>query len=120
MLGTIYEWFYEGVLGVQAETEAYKTWRVKPPFGSEFGMVEGSVECPYGKIEVKYKRISKGGSEEAKMWLTVPTSTTAYLLLPSADSSADLRRLGEGGYEVQNKGTRIALKPGSYELVLHA
>ncbi|CAN9381803.1 unnamed protein product [Alternaria alternata] len=120
MLGTIYEWFYEGVLGVQAETEAYKTWRVKPPFGSEFGMVEGSVECPCGKIEVKYEKTSGGGSEEAKMWLTVPTSTTAYLLLPSADSSADLRRLGQGGYEVRKKGTRVALKPGSYELMLHA
>jgi hypothetical protein len=120
MLGTIYEWFYEGVLGVQAETEAYKTWRVKPPFGSEFGMVEGSVECPYGKIKVKYEKTSGGGSEEAKMWLTVPTSTTAYLLLPSADSSADLRRLGQGGYEVRKKGTRVTLKPGSYELMLHA
>jgi hypothetical protein len=118
MLGTIYEWFYEGVLGVKAETEAYKTWRVKPPLGSEFKMVEGSVECPYGQIEVKYEKTDVGRVEEVKMWVNVPTSTTGYLLLSKEESRVVMKRLGEGGYEVERKGATIALKPGKYELTL--
>ena len=117
MLGTIYEWFYEGVLGVKAETEAYKTFRVKPPLESEFGAVEGSVECPYGVIEVKYQK----NGEEVSMEVTVPSSTTAYLVLPGSESRAVLRRLGKGkgGYTEERKGEKVKLKPGKYELVLH-
>jgi len=121
MLGTIYEWFYEGVLGVKAETEAYRTWRVRPPLGSEFGVVEGRVECPYGGIEVRYeRRVAGGGGEEVKMEVSVPTSTTGYLLLPREESSVVVKRLGEDGYDVERKGMRIALKPGKYGLVLQA
>ena len=54
------------------------------------------------------------------MEVGVPTSTTGYLLLPREESSVVMRRLGEDGYEVERKGTRIALKPGKYELVLQA
>jgi hypothetical protein len=117
MLGTIYEWFYEGVLGVKAETEAYKKFRIKPPLASEFGHVEGSVECPYGKIEVKYRRSGEGASME----VTVPSSTTAYLVLPSSESRVVVRRLseGKGGYTEERMGVRVLLKPGRYKLLLH-
>jgi hypothetical protein len=117
MLGTIYEWFYEGVLGVKAETEAYKTFRIKPPLGSEFGVVEGSVECPYGKIEVKYQRSEKG----ARMEVTVPSSATGYLILPNERSRVVVRRLGEGkgGYTEERGSERVELRPGRYELVVH-
>jgi len=108
-------------LGVKAETEAYRTWRVRPPLGSEFGVVEGRVECPYGGIEVRYERRDDGGGgEEVKMEVSVPTSTTGHLLLPREESRVVVRRLGEDGYEVERKGVRIALKPGKYELVLQA
>ncbi|KAI5306058.1 hypothetical protein KEM55_008740, partial [Ascosphaera atra] len=48
MLGTIYEWFYEYVLGVRVKEDGYRVWSLRPPVRSEFGMVEGCVECPYG------------------------------------------------------------------------
>lgn len=35
MLGTIYEWCYEAVLGLKPTAEAYRTWTVKPPLKSE-------------------------------------------------------------------------------------
>jgi hypothetical protein len=114
MLGTIYEWFYEGVLGVKAETKAYRTWRVKPPLNSEFGKVDGSVECPYGLIEVAYEK----HGDDASMKITVPTSTTAYLVLPREESQAVLTRVGKDGWEETKKGTRIALRPGRYEVAI--
>lgn len=51
---TIHEWFYSAVLGVKAIDCAYKTFQVRPPYESEFGHVEGTFDCPYGEIVVKY------------------------------------------------------------------
>lgn len=116
MLGTIYEWFYAAVLGVKPETEAYRTWSVKPPLKSEFQHVEGSVECPYGKIAIEYRRDAK--NKEVSMKIDVPTSTTGILVLPSDTSSVSIVRLQGNAKsdEVKESGTRINLKPGRYEL----
>ncbi|KAJ4323340.1 hypothetical protein N0V94_001956 [Neodidymelliopsis sp. IMI 364377] len=119
MLGTIYEWFYEAVLGVKAETEAYRTFTVKPPLRSEFKRVRGEVECPYGLIEVEYEKRTTRDGELISMRVTVPTSTTAYLVLPGEESEADVKRVQEHGQEtISRKGKRVALKPGTYELIL--
>ncbi|GJC83603.1 hypothetical protein ColLi_06441 [Colletotrichum liriopes] len=113
MLGTIYEWFYEAVLGVKVEEDAYKTWTVKPPLKSEFNLVEGSFECPYGLIEVTFRR----ESEDVQMKVTVPTSTTATLLMPRDESKVEVSRVGSDG--VKNVfGTKVKLLPGRYNLVL--
>ncbi|KAJ4353201.1 uncharacterized protein N0V89_004927 [Didymosphaeria variabile] len=119
MLGTIYEWFYNAVLGLKPETEAYKTWTVKPPLKSEFKHVEGSVECPYGKIEIEYERDEEGC--DVRMKVTVPTSTTGFLLLPSDSSSVSIRRIREGRTDdgASETGSRIALKAGRYYLHLN-
>lgn len=113
MLGTIYEWFYEAVLGVKCETEAYRTWTVKPPLKSEFKHIKGDVECPYGKIEVEYTREESG---VVRMEVTVPTSTTSYLLLPREESEVDVTRQQKKQTTFVQKGNRIALKPGRYEI----
>lgn len=111
MLGTIYEWFYEAVLGLKPETEAYRTWTVKPPLKSEFGHVEGSMECPYGLIEIEYEKTEEGG---VRMNVTVPTSTTGYLVLPRNESEVQVYR--KGGEKKLKKGKRVVLKSGKYEL----
>lgn len=115
MLGTIYEWVYEAVLGVKPETEAYRTFTIKPPLRSEFGSVEGNVECPYGIIEVKYVK----EASNVRMKIKVPTSTTGYLILPSDESEVDVKRVqGCAGQVVSRRGKRVTLKPGGYELQL--
>ena len=113
MLGTIYEWFYEAVLGLKCETDAYRTFTIKPPLKSEFRHIKGDVECPYGKIEVEYSRDS-----ETTMKITVPTSTIGYLVLPQDGSEVDVTRLQEEQKTVTERGRRVVLKPGRYELVL--
>ncbi|KAH7378468.1 bacterial alpha-L-rhamnosidase-domain-containing protein [Phaeosphaeria sp. MPI-PUGE-AT-0046c] len=114
MLGTIYEWFYGAVLGLKPETEAYRRWAVKPPLNSEFRHVVGSMDCPYGLIEIEY---IKDENKAVTMKVTVPTSTTGCVLLPGKESEAIVMR--KDGHCVTRKGKRIDLKPGRYELHIH-
>jgi hypothetical protein len=119
MLGTIYEWFYEAILGLKPETEAYRTWTVKPPLRSEFRHVTGSMECPYGKIEIEYQKVENDGSEQITMNVTVPTSTTGILVLPRDDSAVIVARLPEQNKRAVTKtGKRVFLTPGVYHLTL--
>lgn len=118
MLGTIYEWFYEAVLGLKPETEAYRTWTVKPPLKSEFKHVAGSVTCPYGDIIIEFDRRVY---DAIKMKIIVPTSTTGFLLLPKDDSEVEVMRASRQGAQsdvILEKGKRVCLKPGKYELSL--
>jgi hypothetical protein len=100
---------------VRCETEAYRTWTVKPPLKSEFRHVKGDVECPYGRIEVEYIKEESG---VVRMEVTVPTSTVGHLLLPRKESEVDVTRRQDEQSTIAEKGERIALKPGRYELVV--
>jgi hypothetical protein len=113
MLGTIYEWCYEAVLGLKPETEAYRTWTVKPPLKSEFKHVVGSMDCPYGLIEIE---LTRADDDDLSMKITVPTSTTGFILLPREESEVIATR--HGGQSVHMKGQKIALRPGRYGLQL--
>lgn len=113
MLGSIYEWFYSYVLGVRPLTEAYRTWRLKPCFKSEFDFVEGTVESPYGLISVKFdRRDSKDGS--AVVDVTVPSGTTCDLILPGEGSVVKICR--QGSEERTEQGALVQLRQGSYTL----
>ncbi|KAL4876367.1 bacterial alpha-L-rhamnosidase-domain-containing protein [Aspergillus karnatakaensis] len=109
MLGTIYEWFYEAVLGVKPVGDAYKMWTLKPAFKSEFGLVEGEVDCPYGLIKVKFERQNDG---KVKLDVRVPTSTNCTLVLPTG-AKAVIQPDGP----VQD-ATEVILSQGSYEIVV--
>lgn len=81
--------------------------------------MKGSVECPYGTIEIEYQRIERDGKDDIGMTVTVPTSTMGFLLLPKDESEVDVTRLQERGREAfASAGTRAALKSGKYCLVL--
>lgn len=110
MLGTIYEWCYEAVLGVRVEGDGYRRWSVRPPLASEFGRVEGGVECPYGEIDILFER-TEGG---ARLRVRVPTGTVGSVLLPEG---AVVEVTREGSERVRSaKGPRVELKQGTYEL----
>lgn len=111
MLGTIYEWCCETVLGLKPETEAYRTWTVKPPLKSEFKHVVGIMDCPYGLIEIEYEKDDEG---KVGMKVTVPTSTTGFLVLPRDESEVMVTRIS--GQPTKRAGRKIGLKPGKYML----
>ncbi|KAF9891975.1 hypothetical protein FE257_002939 [Aspergillus nanangensis] len=119
MLGTIYEWFYAAVLGVQPVGDAYRTWTLRPLVTGEFGLVEGEVECPYGMIQVRFERrrqeseSSSSSSILVDLEIGVPFGTKCSLILPPRVVVKE-----EEGLQRGSDGT-ISLLQGVYRLVLH-
>ncbi|KAL4893748.1 bacterial alpha-L-rhamnosidase-domain-containing protein [Aspergillus ambiguus] len=114
MLGTIYEWFYVALLGVQPVADAYRTWSLRPPVRSEFARVEGEVDCPYGLIQVRFARREDGKTVD--MQVRVPTGTVCTLVLPGDISGVEIEAMGAETKEVA--GGRIELPQGKYRLVV--
>lgn len=110
MLGTIYEWFYEAVLGVKPVGDAYRTWKLRPPVESEFGSVEGEVDCPYGLIRVTFERIG----EIVKLGVHVPTSTACTLVLPLAWRVVEMN---PAVAEIDGKN-EVVLPQGTYDIIV--
>ncbi|OJJ07462.1 hypothetical protein ASPVEDRAFT_178087 [Aspergillus versicolor CBS 583.65] len=110
MLGTIYEWFYEAVLGVKPVGDAYRTWTLRPPVESEFGFVEGEVDCPYGLIRVRYERVQGG---VVKLGVRVPTSTACTLVLPIGWKVVD-----EAAVADMDGKNEVVLPQGTYDFVV--
>ncbi len=113
MLGTIYEWFYEAVLGVKPVGDAYRTWTLRPPVESEFGFVEGEVDCPYGLIRVTFERV-QGRDGEVKLGVRVPTSTACTLVLPVGWRAIEIK---PAVAELDGKN-EVVLAQGSYDVVV--
>jgi hypothetical protein len=117
MLASVLGWCYAAVLGVRAAEDGYRSWTVRPPLGggaSGFGRVEGCVECPYGRIEVRFER---EGREKARLRVRVPVGTTATVLLPGEETAVDVRREGwEEGRRVRRTGPSVELDHGVYEM----
>ncbi|KAI4598742.1 hypothetical protein KJ359_002634 [Pestalotiopsis sp. 9143b] len=113
MLGTIYEWFYSYVLGVQPLADAYQTWSLRPCFKAEFDFVEGEIDSPYGLISVKFDR--RGSSDStASVDVRVPAGTVCELQLPRAESVVSAKR---GDAEPRShEGKTVQLLQGSYHL----
>ncbi|KAI9675878.1 MAG: hypothetical protein M1822_008887 [Bathelium mastoideum] len=111
MLGTIYEWFYACILGVKPVGRAYRTWTLRPPYESEFGAVEGSVECPYGEIKVAYKNDEERG---IRVEFTVPFGTTAKFELPEAGWKGLLEYGSGRKIDMETGREDVELRHGSY------
>jgi hypothetical protein len=118
MLGSIYEWCYEAVLGVRVVGDGYRSWTVRPPIGSEFRRVEGMVECPYGRIKVLFER--RVGDGRARLRLRVPFGTTGIVLLPGPETVVEVVREGWGKKKMGAiKGSSVELDHGMYELEIY-
>lgn len=115
MLGTIYEWFYEYVLGIKSTTEAYRTWRLKPCFKAEFDLVEGEMESPYGLISVRFDRRGRSDSAGATVEVSVPAGTTCELVLPNETSAVEVQR--RPAQDIRTfTGRTLKLQHGHYKL----
>jgi hypothetical protein len=108
MLGTIYEWFYAAVLGLKPISDAYRTFEIDPPYNSEFEHVKGSVDCPYGLIDIEYTR----SETSVTLDLTVPFGTTATVRLPGDMKKAEYGQKEEKRIAVE--GADLTLTHGLY------
>ncbi|KAG9599383.1 alpha-L-rhamnosidase, partial [Aureobasidium melanogenum] len=109
---TIHEWFYAGVLGIRPDGNAYKTFRIEPPYDSELNDVEGHVDCPYGRIQVKFRQTG----ERVALDVSVPVGTQASILIPeSFKTSIDVLRSNKIDM-VKTTGEYLVVKNGSYSI----
>lgn len=89
MLIGILEWFYVALLGLKVGEDGWRSFTVAPSYTSEFGEVKGSFVCPYGMIEVGFKR---GKSGDVVLRLTVPMSTEPTVMLPDGTEKVQITR----------------------------
>lgn len=88
--GTVGDYFYRRILGIEEVEAGYKTFQIKPILGGGLTHAEGSLETKYGLIESKWK------AENGKFTLsvTVPQNTACTVTLPSGE----IKSLGGGSY----------------------
>ncbi|USW58929.1 Putative alpha-L-rhamnosidase, concanavalin-like domain, six-hairpin glycosidase superfamily [Septoria linicola] len=113
VLGTVYEWIYNTVLGVTVVEKAYRKWRLRPCREGEFREVEGSVDCPYGPIEVRTKR---NEDDSWKVEVTVPMSTTCNFELLEKHGDIKVERFGNADPSISRSAANIELRPGKYTI----
>ena len=92
--------------------DAYKKWKLRPCWEGEFGEVKGTVDCPYGLIEVHTKRVTEGG--EWVVEVTVPMSTSCKFELPVRHGGAMIERAGKEKWAIDGTVNSVKLKPGKY------
>lgn len=112
MFGTIYEWFYAAVLGIEVVEDAYDSFTVSPPYRSEFSAVSGSVACPNGVIDVSYSRQETGA---ISVRLSVPFGSKCALRLPKGCTSLQVLRADKHMQCTAEHG-ELRLTQGAYEI----
>ena len=89
-LGTVDDWFYHSVAGIQASpTAGYREITIQPAVTRQLAWAKGSVESPFGTVATDWS--SSGG--QLRLDVDIPVGTTAKVHIPAANLTA----LTEGG-----------------------
>ncbi len=91
--GSVGEFYYRYILGIQPLEPGYRKIRIRPFFDERLGAVEGSYKSVAGEIQVSWK------IEDGQISLSVTTPAQTLLVLPSGEEV-----LASGSYERQCKG----------------
>lgn len=104
--GSIGDWLYRKVAGINQLEAGYRKFYVKPMFVRGIEEARGTLETPYGKI------ISAWSCKNKKITvdITVPENTTAIIYLPEKE---DLVEVGSGVYHYEY-ATETVLKELKY------
>jgi hypothetical protein len=102
---------------VRGVVVGYRWWWFTPRVGSEFGWLVGGVECPYGRIEVRFEgRGERGGWVRVR----VPVGTVGTVVLPVGVGEGVVMEVRREGWEVGRKrsveGGRVDLGHGTWEV----
>ncbi len=102
MFGSISEWFYRSLLGIRPTKPGFKEILIKPSVVSDLTYAKGHHDCPYGRIEISWKR----EGNKLTLDVTTPPNTTATIIVPGQDANPDsdecVERMGESTFKVQS------------------
>jgi len=127
MYGTIGQWMYENLAGIQATSPAYRTIAIKPLIVPDAGIdhAAASYDSVQGTISSNWTRSEAG----ITLHVTIPPNTTAKVYVPGTDPS----KIGESGagttvlaqrspgvslVDVQDDATVYRVGSGSYTFVV--
>ena len=91
MFGSIDEWFYKSLLGINAASPGYKKIIIKPQ-PAELTWASGSYQSIYGIIKSGWKKDSSG----FHLQVSIPINTTAQIWLPVKEDAV----ITEGGKNI--------------------
>jgi hypothetical protein len=105
MLGSIEEWFYCGLAGINGvrSYRALDEIQIKPHFAKGCDYVDAWTMHPYGKISVFWERVD----EDIVVKIEIPPNTTG-VFINEFDSDAELW-LGSGEHRIRVTGTEAML-----------
>ena len=89
-LGAVGNFLYTRVLGLEALTGGYETFRFKPILGGDLKYAKGETKTPYGIIKAEWKIDNK----KLTMSISAPFGTSGEITLPNGK----VENIGSGDY----------------------
>lgn len=110
--GSIGDWLYRKVAGINQTSPGYQTLMIKPHFVKGIDEVEATLETPYGKVSSHW--ICRDG--KITFDICVPSNTTAEIHLPEKQ---DIIKVGSGKYYYEYETeTDLTVQPFSFDSTL--
>lgn len=94
MFGSISEWFYRSLLGINPEEPGFEKFIIKPQPAGDLSFAKGSYHSMQGKISVEWEIVEK----KFILSVEVPVNTTAKIFIPSSSGI-----IVESGKEIDNE-----------------
>lgn len=109
MFGSVSEWFYRSLLGINAAEPGFKKIIIKPQPVADLSWAKGAYHSIQGAIRSEWKK------EEGQfsLWVTIPANTTADVWIPAKEGDD----LTEGGKALPEQGLSIQRYENGYAVV---
>jgi len=115
MFGSIEEWFYRSLLGINPASNAFEKIIIKPQPVNDLSSAKGSYQSVRGKISSDWKKDQNGFS----LNVSIPPNTSAEIWLPAADQ----QKIAESGKAIsaaryENGYAVINIGSGNYQFTV--
>lgn len=81
MFGSVDEWFYRSLLGINAAAPGFRKIIIKPQPAGDLEWAKGSYESVYGQIKSDWKK----GDGVFTLNVSIPVNTTAHIYVPAKE-----------------------------------
>jgi alpha-L-rhamnosidase len=110
MFGSVGEWFYRSLLGINATAPGFKKIMIKPQPAGDLKHAEGSYISSYGKIGSAWALTD----QQFKLNVEIPVNTSAEVWLPLKYGA----QITEGGKTISNvQGVILQRKENGYTII---
>lgn len=109
MFGSIDEWFYRSILGINAAAPGFSKIVIRPQPTGDLTWAQGSYNSVYGRIASDWKILDG----KFQLNVAIPANTEAEIWIPSSGEARELNGAAigsvrkEGGYEVVRVGSGV-------------